>query len=120
MKRTTSLLLAGLLLSGAVSLLTLPGRLLGRALETDTVLTSYERFVDLNANFSARLAQLRDLQAQGVATAEDRTDLNGVRQSCREIAAAYNADAGKLNRQPFRDRRLPPALDAGACERGAR
>lgn len=101
-----------------------PGRVVSRTLDTDNVITSYERFHDLNANFTARVGMVRDLSAQLATTPQgDRdaqlTDLNTARQSCREIAAAYNADAGKLNKVVFQDRALPAHLDPALCE-GAR
>lgn len=101
-----------------------PGRVVSRTLDTSNVITSYERFHDLNASFTARVGMVRNLSAQLATTPQgDRdaqlTDLNTARQSCREIAAAYNADAGKLNKAVFQDRALPPLLDSALCE-GAR
>jgi hypothetical protein len=42
-------------------------------------------------------------------------ELEAMRQSCRDIAARYNADAAKINRSIFMGNGVPPALDDTAC-----
>lgn len=110
-----------------VGAVTLPGRsALGvaeRTLDSGNVLRSYERFHDLRRAFEARASQARETQAllDGERDAAERGRLGiearSQRQSCREIAAAYNADAAKLNRAIFRDAALPERLDESACEK---
>lgn len=111
-----------LALTGLLALITLPGRLANRTLDTTNVVASYERFFDLEQNWRARLAQIRDTARQLQAETDPaerarlRTDLGAVRQSCRELSASYNADSAKVTTGTFRARGLPATLDPQACE----
>jgi len=104
------------------SVATAPGRVINKTLETNNIIFNYERFFNVNANYKSRVAQIeeyRPLIAGETDPAEKarlRTELSAMKQSCRELANGYNADAGKMNRSLFRDRDLPEQLDVGACE----
>ena len=104
------------------SVTTAPGRVISKTLETNNILTNYEMFHDESQNFSARVAQLTeqrgflDKEADPAERSRLRMELAAQQQSCRELAADYNANSQKLNRSLFKDRGLPAALDAGQCE----
>jgi hypothetical protein len=101
---------------------TAPGRVINKTLQTDNIIFNYERFFDVNANYTARVAQITEYKpvlAGETDPAEKsrlRTELSAMKQSCRELANGYNADAQKLNRSLFRDNKLPEQLDVTACE----
>lgn len=111
----------GNIVATATHVATAPGRVIQRTLETGNIISSYERFRDLNAAFVARVAQARQEQAFLAAETDPaerrrlRIDAGAVQQSCRDIAARYNADASKMNKAVFRHD-APEALDATLCE----
>lgn len=110
-----------------VTVVTAPARtaagIINRTLDADNVLATYERFHDRWKGYQARLSQIRE--TSGYLTSETnqaeavrlRVDLTAQRQSCREIASGYNADAAKTNRDIFRGREAPASLDMEACSR---
>lgn len=101
---------------------TAPGRVINKTLQTDNIIFNYERFFDVNANYTARVAQIDEYkpvlagETDPAEKARLRTELSAMKQSCRELANGYNADAQKLNRSLFRDSKLPEQLDVTACE----
>ncbi|AMB48348.1 hypothetical protein [Methylobacterium sp. AMS5] len=103
------------------SVATAPGRVISKTLETNNIISSYERFRDLNKVFDARVAQLRahkkalDAETDPKERVYLRTEFFGQQQSCRDIAARYNADASKMNKAIFRAD-APESLNAAACE----
>lgn len=111
---------------GAVSLLTAPMRsttgVVNRTLNPDNVIATYERFHDRAKGFEARLAQVRGTSRlwQEETDAAERgrlgIELRAQRQSCREIAAGYNAEASMTNRAVFQGRQAPERLDETRCE----
>lgn len=121
---------AGLIVGGIVlgtatfglNLLSQPARIVSKTFDADNVLLNYEKFHDVNANYLARLAQVK--QFKGLLAAETdaqerqrlRIDMTAQQASCRDLARKYNADAEKLNKGLFRSRDLPETLLAGACE----
>jgi hypothetical protein len=118
--------LVGTLVFGAVSLFTAPTRsvtgVVNRTLNPDNVIATYERFHDRATGFEARLAQVQGtsrLWREETDQAERSRlgiELRAQRQNCREIAAGYNADASKTNREIFRGRQAPERLDETRCE----
>lgn len=108
-------------LSTASSVATAPGRVIQRTMETDNIIATYERFHDRWKGYEARVAQLRETQRYYEAETDPkersriRVDPSAQRQSCREIASAYNADSAKTNREIFRGRTAPVELDMAAC-----
>lgn len=101
---------------------TAPGRVINKTLQTDNIIFNYERFFDVNAQYTSRVAQINEYkpvlagEADPAEKARLRTELSAMKQSCRELANGYNADAQKLNRSLFRDNKLPEQLDVTACE----
>jgi len=98
------------------SVTTAPGRVIQRTLQTDNILQNYELFFDLNGQFDARTAQIRTQQEYLAAETDPdekrrlRMELAAMQQSCREIAAQYNANSQKQNRDLFKARNLPETL----------
>ncbi|UQN10415.1 hypothetical protein [Deinococcus sp. QL22] len=91
------------------------------ALTTDRALANSERFYDLAGRFDVRVAQVQAIKDQLalVTDPDERARLNvdygGVRSSCLDVAAQYNADARKTTRAGLRDAQLPESLDAARC-----
>jgi hypothetical protein len=104
------------------SVTTAPARVINKTLQTNNILTNYEMFHDEAKNFDARVAQLTE-QRGFLASEKDssertrlRTELAAQQQSCRELAADYNANSLKLNRRLFKDNNLPIVLNPRFCE----
>lgn len=101
---------------------TAPGRVINKTLQTNNIIFNYERFFDVKANYDARVAQINeqkpllDAEKDPAERSRLRIELSAMKQSCRELANGYNADAQKLNRSLFRDNKLPDQLDVTACE----
>ena len=101
---------------------TAPGRVVEKTLRTDNIIFNYERFIDINQNYNARLAQIKEQKTfiETDASADEkarlRTELSAMRMSCRELASEYNADSQKMNRSLFKDQNLPETLDMEACD----
>lgn len=101
---------------------TAPGRVINKTLQTNNIIFNYERFFDVKANYDARVAQINeqkpllDAEKDPAERSRLRIELSAMKQSCRELANGYNADAQKLNRSLFRDNKLPEQLDVTACE----
>lgn len=92
------------------SVITAPSRVISRTLETDNIIGTYERFHDRWQAYNSRLAQIT---AHEVFVTEEtdtsersrlRMELAAMRQSCRDLAATYNADSIKTNRSIFKGR----------------
>lgn len=124
MKRIRWVLLAVALLvfvSAGIAVLTAPGRVVTRTLSTDNIITSYEWFYDVNAQFVARKGQLKSHSAllAGVGDAERSRlliELAAIRQSCRDLATRYNANSEKVNKAIFKSHGLPEELPIADCE----
>jgi len=99
-----------------------PSRVINKTLQTDNIIFNYERFFDVNANFTSRVAQVKQYK-DFLATETDpsekvrlRTEMAAMQQSCRELATKYNADSQKMNRSLFKDKDLPYTLNTTDCE----
>jgi hypothetical protein len=104
------------------SVVTAPSRVVNKTLQTDNIIFNYERFFDVNANFTSRVAQIKQYK-EFLATETDpsekirlRTEMAAMQQSCRELATKYNADSQKMNRSLFKDKDLPYTLNTTECE----
>lgn len=104
---------------------TAPARVVNKTLETNNILHNYEYFKDAYQAYQAKLPQITE-RAGYLAAETDadekyrlRIELSAVQQSCRELAAEYNSNSSKLNRNLFKDRSLPHELSLAACETGA-
>ena len=107
-------------LSTVNTVATAPSRVINKTLETDNIIYNYEWFFNTNAQFNARAAQIREYQAITETDPDERirlrTELSAMKQSCRELANSYNANAMKLNRAFFRSKNLPETLNVEICE----
>lgn len=112
------LALAGL----AIAVLTAPMNVARETLRTDNIINNYEWFHDASQQFTARTRQVAERQTwlagEGEAGEKNRLriELGAISQSCRELAARYNANAMKSNRSLFMGRNVPTNLDAGLCQ----
>lgn len=104
------------------SVVTAPSRVINKTLQTDNIIFNYERFFDVNANFTSRVAQVKQYK-EFLATETEptekvrlRTEMAAMQQSCRELATKYNADSQKMNRSLFKDKDLPYTLNIAECE----
>lgn len=110
-----------------ISVVTAPVRMasgvVNQTLNASNAIGTYERFHDRWKGYDARLAQIEthkalvDRETDRAEITRLRIELAGMRQSCREVAAAYNADAAKTNRDIFRGREAPAELNMEACSR---
>lgn len=104
------------IISTTNSVTTAPGRVVRRTLQTDNIIGNYELFFDLKAQFDVRTAQVRQQQAFLDAESDPderrrlRMELAAMQQSCRDLAAQYNANSEKLNRDVFKSQNLPESL----------
>lgn len=101
---------------------TAPGRVVSKTLETGNIIGNYDLFFNRKAQFDSRVSQIK-AHVGTLGEANDpgeqsrlRMELAAMRQTCRETANSYNADAAKANTSLFRDRDLPVSLDATVCE----
>lgn len=106
------------------SIVSAPGRVISRTLETDNIISTYERFHDRYGVYKSRISQIasqeRTIKDLGEVEVREkvklRQELEAMRQSCRDLANAYNADSIKTNRSIFKGRDAPAELDAVACD----
>lgn len=88
----------------------------------DKGVTSYEWFFDANGQLQARAAQIasyKNLVSQTQDSAERSrllVELNGMQQSCRDLATQYNANAQKVTKTLFMSNNLPAAQQLSMCE----
>lgn len=113
---------AGSYMMTASSIVTAPGRVITRTMETNNIINNYEWFHDAHAQWRSRVAQIADLKRQVDSTTDDRAeknrlnvDLGATRQSCRDLATRYNANAIKSNRSIFMGKEAPESLSMEAC-----
>lgn len=116
-----SIIVVGSLVSIVTSPLRTVSGVIERTMNPDNVLSTYEAFHDRWKGYEARLGQIAETRADlanetnAGEKARLRVDLGAQRQSCREIAAAYNANAIKTNRSIFLGREAPASLNMEAC-----
>lgn len=109
-------------LVAAIALLNKPAALVSKATDTTKMLQNYEWFYEAANNFTARTGQVRQfksLLAGETDRAEQsrlRIDLAAVQQSCRELAAKYEAQSGKIHVGYLKSKDLPETLNAKDCE----
>jgi len=93
---------------------------ISRTLEPDNIISTYEGFHDRWKAFEARKSQIASYQAviDGSTGSEKTTALveqQAMMQSCREIAAAYNANSDKINKSIFKGNAAPERLNQEDC-----
>lgn len=121
-----ALIVAGLVLAPTlavgISLLNKPAALVAKATNTTQMLQNYEWFYEAANNYDARVSQVRSfkqLLAEESDAAEKqrlRVDLAAIRQSCRELAARYAAQSGKVHVGYLKSNALPEVLNLEDCE----
>lgn len=104
-----------------------PAAALSRTFDTQNIVDSYEDFRDTFQAYQARVAQISSDEAVKPQNSDDaealRTEIRGEQQSCRDLAAHYNANASKANRNIFKNppiaggEILPDTLDMEACSK---
>ena len=98
-----------------------PSRVINKTLETNNIITNYEAFIDIKNNFDARMEQINTYKTVLEATEEPaersklRVEVAAMEQTCRELAAKYNANSAKMNRNIFKDNGLPETLSIEDC-----
>lgn len=105
-----------------INILSKPAALVSKATDTTKMLQNYEWFYEASNNFKARVAQVATFK--GLMTDETekfersrlRVDLAAVQQSCRELAAKYEAQSGKIHVGYLKSKSLPESLNAKECE----
>lgn len=118
----TVLAVVGSYLTLAANVVTAPSRVVNRTLQTSNIITNYEKFFDINANYTSRLAQVRSTQKLLDTTSDDaektrlRVDLEAQRASCRDLANEYNASSLKMNQNLFKSHDLPYSLSMENCD----
>lgn len=125
-KKGIALVVLGIILAPTllvvISLLNKPAALVSKATDTTRMLQNYEWFYEAANNFTTRTAQvrtIREILAQETDPGEKqrlRVDLGAVQQSCRELAAKYEAQSGKLHVGYLKSRDLPETLNQKDCE----
>lgn len=121
-----ALIVAGLVLAPTLavglSLLNKPAALVAKATDTTKMLQNYEWFYEAANNYDARVAQAHTFKGM-LATETDpgekqrlRVDLAAIQQSCRELAARYAAQSGKVHVGYLKSNSLPEVLNPKDCE----
>jgi hypothetical protein len=106
----------------AVAMVNKPAALASKATDTTAMLRNYEWFHEAASNYVARTAQVRSfktLLAQEPDKGEQsrlRVDLAAVQQSCRDLAAKYEAQTGKIHVGYLKSKSLPESLNQKECE----
>lgn len=109
------------LINATNAVATAPGRVVTKTMQTDNIIDSYATFFDTKASYDARLGQIADHKALIAGNSDPseasrlRIELAAMRQSCRELAAGYNADAGRADKKIFQSRDLPATLSEETC-----
>ena len=105
-----------------VNILNKPAALVSKATDTTKMLQNYEWFYEAANNFNARskqVVQYKTMLAEETDKAEKsrlRVDLAAVQQSCRELAAKYEAQSGKIHVGYLKSNSLPESLNTKECE----
>lgn len=123
----TALGLVGHLFNTAANIADTPATLIDRAMRPENIENSYHLFRDEKLAYNSRLEQIKtsrqdltDSQTDKDEKYRVRTELRGQEQSCRDIAAQYNADSLKADKRIFKDpiflnNNMPQTLDMEAC-----
>jgi len=102
------------------SVVTAPSRVINKTLQTDNIINNYEWFHDAYGQYRARVSQIAQhkqfmTEADKSETSRLRIELGAIQQSCRELAARYNANATKSNRSIFMGQEAPESLSEQQC-----
>ena len=106
----------------AISLLNKPAAIASKATNTNRMIENYEWFYEAANNFGARTAQVRSFktlltkESDHAEQSRLRVDLAAVQQSCRDLAAKYEAQSGKVHVGYLKSKDLPQSLNEKECE----
>lgn len=110
--------------NAAAKTATAPARVLDKTMDTENIITSYEKFRDTYTAYESKIEQIKSDSAVKPSSKDDADNLaieiRGEKQACRDLVASYNADAIKTNKNIFKNPPaggpvLPDHLDLGAC-----
>ena len=99
-----------------------PLAVVNKTLDTNNIIHKYEWFYDTSEVFKTRanqVAQYKAFLADETNKGEKRllrTELAGIQQVCRDLAAKYNANSQKMNVSVFKGWGLPDKLNNRRCE----
>lgn len=100
---------------------TAPSRVITKTMETNNIINNYEWFHDVNAQYKSRVAQINEYEGRNKIET-DKTErnrlaveLSALRQTCRDLAVRYNANATKSNRSIFMGTETPETLSMEKC-----
>lgn len=105
-----------------VNIVTKPAALVNKATDTTKMLQNYEWFYEASNNFNARVSQITTFKKMLEAELDPseksrlRIDLAAMQQSCREMAAKYEAQSGKVHVGYLKSNSLPASLNPKECE----
>lgn len=105
----------------ASSVVSAPGRVIQKTLETDNIIQSYEWFYDVNAGYNARLSQVNQFKSLFESETDPaeksrlRIDMAAIQQTCRDLTEKYNANSEKMNKSIFKGWSLPESLNQQTC-----
>lgn len=108
--------------SGAFMLFTAPIGVVQKTVRPDNIINNYEWFHDANAAYTAKTRQVVERKGWLVDEKNEdekrrlRIELGAISQSCRDLAAQYNANAVKSNRSLFMGKTLPQELNVELCQ----
>ena len=117
------LFVGGALLIGTLILLPLNvfTGVISKTFEPNNIINNYEWYKDANGNLNSRVAQIKAHKVIVSQTTDSselsrlRIELNGMQQSCRDLANRYNSNASKINRNIFQSG-VPSRVDPTMCE----
>ena len=104
------------------SVATAPGRVVQETMKTSNIIDTYEGFFVRKGQYDTRLGQIADhkklveANTDPAEAARLRVELSAIRQSCRDLAVIYNANASMANKELFRSDELPAELSEAACD----
>ncbi len=103
------------------TVVTAPGKVITKTLETNNIIQSYEWFYDVDAAYKARHNQVVQYKSFLISETDKdekyrvRTELAAMQQTCRDLATKYNANSEKMNKSIFKGWELPKALSYQNC-----
>lgn len=99
-----------------------PVNVANKTFETNNIIHSYEWFYNVNANYTARTAQVAEYagylktETDPKEKARLRMESSAMRVSCRDLVTKYNAESQKVNKRLFKSGNLPETLSIEPCE----
>lgn len=93
-----------------------------KTLDPNNMIHNYEWFFDVNEKIKARVSQIAAHTEIIKATKSEDELINlrieqvGMKQSCRDLVAQYNANSSKANVVLFKSNSLPAVQDPIICE----